>query len=425
MTTLADVNEALRPYDAVTKQTMGKHITLTRSEKLMAHLGNPEQKLRIVHIAGTSGKTSTTYYIAALLTAAGCKAGSTVSPYVDAMNERIQINGQPIPEKQFAEYFTEFIELVQTAPETPTRFEVLIAFAYWVFAKEKVDYAVIETGMGGLDDSTNVAARADKVCVLTDIGYDHMEHLGDTLGKIAHQKAGIIHEGNAVFMYEQSDEIMQVLRYWVSQREDAELYTFEPKMLEQAFGDQFSGTLDLPEYQKRNWTLAYATYLYIARRDILPELTREQLVVTQHTYIPGRMDRVTQGNRTIVMDGAHNGQKMWAFAESFQAQHPEQKVPVLLALKQGKEVNDIAPILKLFASEVIVTTFTKTQDLPILSIEPSEITSVLEANGVKCVAIADQSEAYEAFIKRVEGLGVITGSFFLISQLREAHKELR
>ena len=88
-------------------------------------------------------------------------------------------------------------------------------------------------------------------------------------------------------------------------------------------------------------------------------------------------------------------------------------------------MNDIAPILKLFASEVIVTTFTKTQDLPILSIEPSEITSVLEANGVKCVAIADQSEAYEAFIKRVEGLGVITGSFFLISQLREAHKELR
>jgi dihydrofolate synthase/folylpolyglutamate synthase len=423
MTTLADVNEALRPYDAVTKQTMGKHITLTRSEKLMAHLGNPEQKLRVVHIAGTSGKTSTTYYIAALLTAAGCKAGSTVSPYVDAMNERIQINGQPIPEKQFAEYFTEFIELVQTAPETPTRFEVLIAFAYWVFAKEKVDYAVIETGMGGLDDSTNVAARADKVCVLTDIGYDHMEHLGNTLGKIAHQKAGIIHEGNIALMYTQAPEIMQVVRYWVSQQEDAELLTFEQDRLATAYGDKFPGTM--PAYQKRNWLLAFAAYKYLAKRDDLPNITATQLQKTQGLQVPGRMDARKVGEKTIIMDGAHNGQKMTAFWQSFTELYKGVKPTVLFALKQGKEIADIAPLLAQHASEVIVTTFSKTQDLPIASMEPSEITSVLQANGVKYRVCADQGEAYAVFCEVTKEVGVITGSFFLIAQLREGHKELR
>ena len=125
------------------------------------------------------------------------------------------------------------------------------------------------------------------------------------------------------------------------------------------------------------------------------------------------------------MDGAHNGQKMSAFWQSFAAKYPGVKPVVLLALKQGKEIADIVPLLQNHAAEVIVTTFTKTQDLPLLSIGPSEITSVLQANGVKCEAIVDQGKAYEAFIKRVKDLGVITGSFFLISQLREGHRELR
>lgn len=423
MTTISEVYEALRPYDAVSKHTVGKHITLGRTERLMAHAGNPEQKLRVVHIAGTSGKTSTTYYIAALLTAAGCKVGSTVSPYVDTMNERIQINGQPMPEKQFAAYFGEFIELLRDAPEQPTRFEVLIAFAYWVFAKEKVDYAVVETGMGGLDDSTNVAARTDKLCVITDIGYDHMEHLGTTLGKIAYQKAGIIHDGNTALMYDQNSEIMTVVRYCVSQQEDAELLTFEQDRLANAYHGNFPA--DMPEYQKRNWLLAFAAYKFLVKRDEIQDVSATKLQKTMKLQVPGRMDvRVLEG-KTIIMDGAHNGQKMTAFWQSFAVQYPGVKPVVLLALKQGKEIADIVPLLQNHASEVIVTTFTKTQDLPLLSIGPSEITSVLQANRVKCRAIHSQKKAYETFLHHVQDVGVITGSFFLIAQLRETHKELR
>ncbi len=420
---LADVEIALAPFNEVTGRTTGQHITLGRSERLMTHICNPEKLLRVVHIAGTSGKTSTTYYISALLGATGCKVGSTISPYVDSMNERVQINGQPLSEKQFCAYLGEFLDLLQGVPDTPSRFEVLIAFAYWVFAREKVDYAVVETGMGGLDDSTNVAARSDKLCVMTEIGFDHMEALGDTLGKIAYQKAGIIHEGNTVLMYDQNQEIMQVVRYWVSQQEDAELLTFEQDRLEKAYGGIF--VAGLPEYQKRNWLLGFAAYKWLAKRDELRQLSATELQKTQELQVPARMDVRNIDSKTIVMDGAHNGQKMAAFWQSFAAKYPGVRPMVVFALKKGKEVADIAPLLKQYASEVIVTTFSKTQDLPITSMEPSEITSVLQANGVKCRVMSDTQKAYKAFLDKTETVGVITGSFFLISQLREKNQELK
>jgi len=422
ITSLADVEVALRPYDEVSRQTTGKHITLGRTERLMAHIGNPECGLRVVHVAGTSGKTSTTYFIAALLKAAGCTVGATVSPYVDSMDERVQIDGQPLSEKQFCAYFGEFMDRVTGTSERPTRFELLIAFAYWVLSKEKVDYAVIETGMGGLDDSTNVAARTDKLCVLTDIGLDHMEYLGNTLSKIAYQKAGIIHEGNVALMYDQAPEIMRVVRYWVSQQEDAELLTFEQERLAAAYGGSFVPRL--PEYQKRNWLLAFAAYKYLVKRDNVANISATKLQKTQKLQVPGRMDARTAGDQTILMDGAHNGQKMAAFWQSFAQLYPDVKPVVLLALKQGKEVSDIAPLLKKYSAEVIVTVFTRGQDMPVLPIEPSEIVSVLKGYGVKGVAVNDQAQAYKLFREKVHGVGVVTGSFYLIAQLRQAYKEL-
>lgn len=422
ITNLAEVERALEPYNEVSARTVGKQITLERTKRLMAHIGNPEKSLRVVHVAGTSGKTSTTYYITALLTAAGQKVGTTISPYVDGLNERIQIDGVPLSERQFVMYFAAFLDLLHGASETPSRFEVLITFAYWVFAQENVDYAVVETGMGGLDDSTNVAARADKLCVITDIGLDHMELLGNTIEKIAYQKAGIIHEGNTTLMYNQAPEVMRVLRYWVSQQEDAELLTFEQSKLAEVFGGTFPA--GMPGYQKRNWLLAFATYKFLVKTDGVADINATSLQKTQSLQVPGRMDvRVVEG-KTIVMDGAHNGQKSTAFWTSFGALYKGVRPVVLFALKQGKEITDIAPLLQKYASEVIITNFTFHGDLPIASLEPSEIGSVLQANGVKCLVEPDQSKAYRLFLQKTQNVGVITGSFFLIAQLRSDHREL-
>lgn len=421
--TFGDVERAMQPYFAVARQTAGHDITIARQQRLMAHLGNPEARLRIVHVAGTSGKTSTAYYIANLLQQSGHKVGLTVSPHVDSLAERVQIDGAPLPEKGFCDYFAKYLKRIETAPEIPSWYECMIGFAYWVFAEEKVDYAVIETGMGGLHDGTNVASRTDKLCVITDIGYDHMHVLGNRLGAIAHQKAGIIHEGNTALMYEQSDEVMQVVRYWVSQQEDAELLTFTQEALQRVYGHKFAAFL--PQYQQRNWLLAYAAYKFLARRDTLIEIPLAALLETQKAVIPGRMHRVDVQGKTIVMDGAHNGQKMAAFVASFASEYGDIKVPVLLALKEGKEVEDVAPELAKIASKIIVTTFSLMQDLPFASKQPSEIVRSIIANGVKCEIIEDPEEAYAALIEATDTVAVITGSFFLIGQLRSKHWGLR
>ncbi len=420
---IADVEVALHPFFEVAALTMGKGITLERTERLMKHIGNPEKQLKIIHVAGTSGKTSTTYYIAALLRATGKKVGHTVSPHIYNLTERVQINGMPISERQFCDYFAEFLELIEDVPEKPSYFECLIAFTYWVFDREKVDYAVMETGLGGLQDSTNVAARTDKVCVITDIGFDHMNILGDRLGAIAHQKAGIIHDGNTALMYEQDEEIMQVVRYWVSQQEDVELLTFEQDRLQQVYGGQF--TKGLPDYQRRNWLLAFATYRYVAKRNELPLLEEQKMLETQAVHIPGRMDKRTIGDRTVIMDGAHNEQKMQAFVESFEQLYPGRKVPILIAIKKSKDIESIAPLIARIASTVIATRFDRGQDMPDIALEPSEIARAFKLGGIDEVAQEPNTvKAYRQFVSVIEDVGIVTGSFFLIAQLHRDVEEL-
>lgn len=422
--TMDEVLRALGPYYEQAAAMTGATITIERPLNLMRHLGNPEQKLRVVHIAGTSGKTSTTYYVTSLLVAAGCKVGSTVSPHIDSLTERVQINGQPLVEEKFCAYMGEFLEAIKDVVDRPSFFEVMIAFALWVFAREKVDYAVLETGMGGLLDATNVCTNFNKVCVITDIGLDHTEWLGTTHAQIAGQKAGIIHPGNVVLMYEQSEEIMQVVRFKVSQTDDADLFAQHQTLLEKAYAGAFADKL--PDYQKRNWLLAYAVYRYLANRDDIPMITAENFVLTQRLQVPGRMDSKQVGNKQIVMDGAHNEAKMQAFVESWQHLYGNKRVPVLLALKIGKDYRHIAPLIAQISSEVIVTTFDNNQDWPVHPQDPMLIAEELNKAGAKKVSCEpDALKAYTQLLKTSSDTVIITGSFYLISQLRGKERELR
>ncbi|MCR5049562.1 MAG: bifunctional folylpolyglutamate synthase/dihydrofolate synthase [Paludibacteraceae bacterium] len=161
---------------------------LDNTLRLMAHVGNPHEHLRTVHIAGTNGKGSTSHLIAAVLQAAGLKVGLYTSPHLIDLRERIRINGQPVNEEKvvgFIEKNKEYLDMVQ-----PSFFETMTAMAFAIFVEEKVDIAVIETGLGGRLDSTNVLSPL--ISVVTNIGMDHTEFLGNTLPQIAREKAGII-----------------------------------------------------------------------------------------------------------------------------------------------------------------------------------------------------------------------------------------
>jgi dihydrofolate synthase / folylpolyglutamate synthase len=161
---------------------------LNNTYALCAHLGNPERTLKCVHVAGTNGKGSTSHALCSVLMEAGYKVGLYTSPHLKSFTERIKINGQDIPENDVVEFVAHnkaFLEELK-----PSFFEMTVGMAFWYFAKEQVDISVIEVGMGGRLDSTNVVMP--EVSVITNIGYDHMQFLGNTLPLIAAEKAGII-----------------------------------------------------------------------------------------------------------------------------------------------------------------------------------------------------------------------------------------
>lgn len=179
---------------------------LENTLRLMAHVGNPHEYLRAVHVAGTNGKGSTSHLIAAVLQAAGYKVGLFTSPHLISLTERIRINGQPIPETEVADFIEQnraFLDELQ-----PSFFETMTALAFAYFVKEQVDIAVVEVGLGGRLDSTNVLTPM--LSVITNIGYDHTEFLGNTLPKIAREKAGIIKPNIPVVIGETHPQTMNV-----------------------------------------------------------------------------------------------------------------------------------------------------------------------------------------------------------------------
>ncbi|HYE82558.1 MAG TPA: folylpolyglutamate synthase/dihydrofolate synthase family protein [Clostridia bacterium] len=178
---------------------------LERTAKLLDFLGNPHKKLRLIHVAGTNGKGSTTAMIASILSSAGYSTGMYTSPHLYRNTERMTIDGAEITEEDFVRYALEVMNMVKLMRdmglEEPTQFEMYTAMALLYFERKKVDFAVIEVGLGGRYDATNVIDPV--LSVITSISYDHMDILGDTIEKIAYEKAGIIKEGRTVIMYPQ------------------------------------------------------------------------------------------------------------------------------------------------------------------------------------------------------------------------------
>ena len=417
---IQEANELLLPYVPLVAQLTGKDTTLKRITPLMKLLGNPQDKLKVVHIAGTSGKTSTAYFLSELLRSSGKKVGLTVSPHIDSVIERVQINGDLVDEQTFCSELATFLEIIERAEQKPSYFELLYAFSMWVFVRKEVDYAVVETGMGGLFDATNVITRPDKICIITDIGIDHTHILGNDLNLIAAQKIGIVHDHNVVFCYNQNHEVIDVFSTWIK-KHNAELIM---TTMEQELANVDVDANLVPTYQLRNWLLANKVYRYMQRREGLPLLTRQVLTSTLHKQIPAHMEIRKVGNKTIIMDGAHNGQKMSAFLDSFATLYPNIKPAVLVALKHDKDFSEVAQMISSVASEVITTTFETTQDLPVKSMDPNELAEAFN-NIVPTRSIPNQNDAYQTLLYVESEVVIITGSFYLLSQLRQTIKELK
>lgn len=332
---------------------------LARMQNLCDHLGNPEKELQCIHIAGTNGKGSLAAMTSSILTAAGYKTGLTISPYVVDFRERFQIDGEMIPPRTLANLTEKVLDAIDAIEaeggEKPVEFEAVTALAFLWFAREKCDLVVLETGLGGRCDATNVVPHK-LVAAITKIGYDHMEVLGDTLDKIAAEKAGIIKEGTVVVNY--PDQPVEAMGPILTAAAEAHTSIITPdkddltllrgKRLENRIDyGGYRAALGLPgTHQANHAAMAVEIALALWREfgyDVSDDAILQGLTDAR---MPARIE-VLRRHPLLLLDGCHNpdGAKMLA-ATLTRADFEENLVGVLgvLADKDYKDMlSDLAP----------------------------------------------------------------------------------
>lgn len=383
---------------------------LKRTKILLRALTNPQNSMKVIHVAGSCGKTSTSYFASRLLASLGFAVGLYTSPHITSLREMIQINSLPLPIKTFAGNFNEVRSHIKDVNRKGfgrlTSFEILTALAYYSFAKANVDYAVIETGVGGLYDATNVVTRSDKISVITPISLDHTRMLGNSLSSIAQHKLGIILPKSYVFTGKQNSVIRTVLKE-TAHRLHAHLSFIKKQKMPhlKLFG----------EHQVANANLALNVLSYLSKRDrfILNEQKTHSALET--TFVPGRFEVIPHRSGPIIFDGAHNPQDFKALVAALRQFAPEQKYHFLVAVRRGNNFRMMLRTILPVTKSVIITKFdTINMALRLHSEDPQDLASFLKGKFHTYVVIENPKQAFDTISKK-QGIKVITGSLYLIA----------
>jgi len=388
-------------------QLFGAHFGLERAEKLAALAGNPQKKLRFIHVAGTNGKGSTCAMLESIYREAGLRVGLFTSPHLVSFRERIQINRQLISENDVTQLVAEIQPLLKqsSTDNHPTMFEVVTVMALKYFAEQNCDLVIWETGLGGRLDATNIVTPL--ASVITNIAFDHTEWLGDTLAKIATEKAGIIKPSVPVVTAETKPEALAVIEQVARDNKSPLTHAPQPS----TFNLQPSTALP-GKHQKRNAALALATVEVLQKQ--IP-VSKEQIKTgLQNVSWPGRLQLIKRDSQKILLDGAHNV----AGAETLQAALKKDFASIrpvfIFGALADKKWPEICRILAPLADKVITVPVAspRTASADELAKEFRNLFSKLPVQ-VK----ADLDEALTAC--KNEPFVVITGSLYLIGEALE------
>lgn len=354
-------NEALEYIHGINWQS--REPGLKRINELLDKMSHPERELKFIHIAGTNGKGSTAAMLAAVLAEAGYKTGLFTSPHIYRFNERMQINGEHISDEDLcslAEYIKPFTDEMD---ESPTEFELISAFGFEYFKRKKVDIVVLEVGLGGLMDSTNVIP-APEAAVVAAIGLDHTGLLGNSLTEIALEKAGIIKAGTDTVIYRQEKEVEQVFLDKCKEV-GATPHLCEPELVVrkdinldgQVFDYKNLTGLRIPltgSYQLNNLSMVLKTIEIIREKgyNITDKALKSGL---EKTSWPCRFE-VLQKDPVFVIDGAHNPQGIKATAESLRYHLKDDKAIFIIGVMNDKDLDTMIPYIKDLAKEFIAVT---------------------------------------------------------------------
>lgn len=418
-------------YDAAT-------FKLDRMRALMDAMSNPHQQVRMVHIAGTVGKGSTVAMIASTLQGCGYAVGQYTSPHLVDVRERITINGHLIPKSEFTDLMRQAAEAAVSIKETPTFFELVTAIAFKYFAEQAVDFAVIEAGLGGRLDSTNVITP--EATVLTRIDFDHTHILGRKLEQIAAEKAGIIKRGVPVITFEQVEEVDRTIR--AKAEEVGAPLRIVGKDIEFSFRfgaspglgphcrvcvvTETSRFMHLPvplpgEHQAINCALALAVIDMLKASGFdCPEVP--MLEGLARTRTPGRMELVWNRPR-ILVDGAHNPAALAALMRCVGAHVPYDSMVCVFGCCEDKDVQAMLEKASLGGDKII---FTRAKGNP-RALDPEELQrQFAELSGKMCQVARTLPEALDLATRAVgrDDLICVTGSFYLVGETKKYLAEL-
>jgi dihydrofolate synthase/folylpolyglutamate synthase len=407
--------------------------SLARMSRLLKALGDPHKKLRSVHIAGTKGKGSTATMLANMLQGSGYTVGLYTSPHLIDLRERITINGQMIHEADLTRAVIRIAPVVKRLEkDRPTFFEIMTAVAFLHFVNKKVDIAVIETGLGGRLDSTNVIKPA--ACGITSISYDHMAQLGPTLDKIAEEKAGIFKSGVTVVSAPQPSEVKRVLRKMASQTgaelrfagEDIEFsYRFESS---RATGPHTRVCLTTPssrfehlhvpllgEHQAINCGVALGLVDALKEKGFRID-DQKAIEGLSRVQLPGRMELISEEPR-ILVDGAHNAASIEALMRAIGQNIPYDSMVMIFGCQVDKDVTGMLRQIQYGADKVIFVPTSSPRsadpdDLAALFVEISGKMAQVAKNAADALAIANHA------VDR-DDLVCVTGSFYLVGQIKK------
>jgi dihydrofolate synthase/folylpolyglutamate synthase len=362
---------------------------------LKEYLAYPAHGVKVIHVAGTNGKGSTCAMIDSIARACGYRCGLFTSPHLIDFRERIQVSGEEIPEEACAEMLTELRELCDRMETHPTFFEITLVLAMRWFRLRECEIIVLETGMGGRLDATT-AVPAD-VCVITPIGMDHMQYLGDTLEKIALEKAGILVEGKPLISSPQEPGVRRVLEKEANERRSPLEFITEPLL---GYPMALAGA-------HQTWNAALAvTALHHAGISLRADSVSYGLAKVKW---PGRFEIIRAG---IVLDGAHNPHSAAVLAETWRSSYAEKKAALVFSAVAGKDIGGILEHLVPLASRIFFCPVDTPRAIPV-----EDLKDYLPADSPP----HESHESLEAALAAAMGQGnpvLVAGSLFLVGEAR-------
>lgn len=408
----------------------GSNYGLERTHKLLEYLGNPEKELKFIHIAGTNGKGSTTSMITEILMGSGYKVGMYTSPFIEEFEERIQINRNNIPKETLAALMDEVKlsvdKVIEDGYNHPTEFEIITVLMLLYFKRENIDFGVIEVGLGGTLDSTNVITPI--LQVITSISFDHTNLLGNTLEEIAREKAGIIKKGIPTVIYPQQEEALNVIKNKCFEM-DSELYIANSDNLkfESVVNDdkpyqllKYNDEIDillplLGEHQIINLSVAMKTIEVLNNRNIT-DISIDNITKSIKSVIwKGRLE-VLSNNPYVVIDGAHNIQGIQTLSKNIKKYFEYDNLYLILGILADKDVEEMIKVITPMAKKVYAVTPNSIR---------AELAEDLKKEIIKynenCQAYDDYKEAYLTALNDADENDLIlaSGSLYMVGDMRK------